>query len=101
VIFETGSRLERIKDSAFSGSGLKSIVIPSSVLVLGIESFRDCSSLESVSFETGSRLERIEKWAFARSGLTSVVIPNGVSFVDDSAFQTGVDCYATLLRFHE
>jgi hypothetical protein len=37
VMFESDSRLEGINKSASSGSGLKSIVIPSPVIVLGIK----------------------------------------------------------------
>jgi hypothetical protein len=56
--------LERIEESAFSQSGLKSIEIPSSVVLLGKKSFYQCESLESVTFESGSRLERINKSMF-------------------------------------
>jgi hypothetical protein len=49
-------------------------LIPSSVVVLGEWSFRECKSLESVIFESGSRSERIEKWMFegCRVGYCSV-----------------------------
>jgi hypothetical protein len=57
--------LERIEEYAFSGSGLKSIEIPSSVIRLGEHSFFDCKSLESVTFEIGSRLERINRLMFS------------------------------------
>jgi hypothetical protein len=60
--------LERIEESAFSKSGLKSILIPSSVVVLGKESFYSCESLGSVTFENGSRLERIGQSAFFGTG---------------------------------
>jgi hypothetical protein len=63
-----------------------SVVIPSSVVVLGRASFCECKFLESVIFERGSRLERIEDSAFSGSGLTSIVIPAGVTFIDGSAF---------------
>jgi hypothetical protein len=53
-------------------------VIPSSVVVLGKESFRACQSLESVTFEPSSRLERIDESAFLGSGLPSIVIPSSV-----------------------
>jgi hypothetical protein len=86
LTFESGSRLERIEDSAFSWSGLKSIEIPSSVVVLGKSSFCGCESLESVTFESDSRLERIEESVFVGSGLKSLEIPAGVTFVDGSAF---------------
>jgi hypothetical protein len=64
----------------------RSIVIPSSVVVLGQGSFYECESLESVTFESGSRLERIEELAFSGSGLRSIEIPGSVSFIDGSAF---------------
>jgi hypothetical protein len=67
VTFESGSRLERIEEYAFHGSGLKSIDIPSSVVVLGKQSFSRCNALESVTFESGSRLERINKSMFEHS----------------------------------
>jgi hypothetical protein len=62
--------LERIEESAFRSSGLKSILIPSSVVVLEKESFSWCESLESVTFETGSRLERIDRSAFEHSRIS-------------------------------
>jgi hypothetical protein len=37
VTFETGSRLESIEKSVFHGSGLRSVLIPSSVVVVGQE----------------------------------------------------------------
>jgi hypothetical protein len=86
VTFESGSRLERIQESAFYESVLKSILIPSSVVVLGERSFYGCESLESVTFESGSRLERIGESAFHGNGLRSILIPAGVTFIDDSAF---------------
>jgi hypothetical protein len=57
VIFENGSRLERIEEKAFYGSGLRSIVIPSSVVVLGKLSLAACSMLESYVFERDDQVE--------------------------------------------
>jgi hypothetical protein len=65
---------------------LKSIVIPSSVIVLPESSFAKCQSLESVLFESGSRLERIEQSAFEKSGLKSIVIPSSVIVLSESSF---------------
>jgi hypothetical protein len=62
--------MERIDEHTFHRSGLRSIVIPSSVVVLCEGSFESCKSLKSMKFETGSRLERIERSAFRRSGST-------------------------------
>jgi hypothetical protein len=86
VAFERGSILERIRDSAFRGSELKSIIIPSSVFVLGKESFRGCWSLKSVTFERCSRLERIEEFAFGESGLESIEIPSSVVVLSKKCF---------------
>jgi hypothetical protein len=92
VTFENCSRLERIGEYSFFHSGLRSIEIPSSVVVLGTLSFRECRSLESVTFENGARLERIDESAFRKSGLKSIVIPSSVAFVSDCAFLTDSEC---------
>jgi hypothetical protein len=81
-----GSRLARIEESAFQGSVLESIDIPSSVVVLGKRSFYRCESLESVTFESGSRLERIEEYAFYESGLKSILVPSSVVVLGKSSF---------------
>jgi hypothetical protein len=86
VAFERDSILKGICDSGFRKSGLQSIFIPSSVVVLGEGSFFLCESLESVTFESGSRLERIEERAFAGSGLKSIVIPSSVVVLGKSSF---------------
>jgi hypothetical protein len=91
VTFENGSRLERIEESAFCGTGLKSILIPSSVVTLGKGSFCRCKSLESVTFENGSRLERIEESAFRQSGLKSIEIPHSVTSIDSSITDYGCE----------
>jgi hypothetical protein len=78
--------LERIEEYTFHGSGLRSILIPSSVVVLGGLSLRWCNILEFVRFENGSRLERIEESAFHESRLKSIDIPGSATFIDGSAF---------------
>jgi hypothetical protein len=86
VAFERGSALEGIAESVFYGSALRSIMIPSSIIVLGKSSFGECRSLEYVIFENGSRVERIERLAFALSGLNSIVIPSSVVVLGESCF---------------
>jgi hypothetical protein len=94
VTFGSDSRLERIEESAFSGSGSKSILIPSSVVVLGERSFRECASLESVTFGSGSQLEQVKEYAFRESfrgsrSLKSVAFESGsrLERIEESAFQ--------------
>jgi hypothetical protein len=63
-----------------------SVVIPSSVVVIGKGSFCKCKSLESVVFVRGSRLERIEESAFCKCGLKSILIPSSVVVLGKSSF---------------
>jgi hypothetical protein len=86
VTFERGFELNEISGSAFRASGLRSIIIPSSIIVLGKWSFCWCRSLEFVIFENGSRLERIEESAFSGSGLSSIVIPLSVVVLGKRSF---------------
>jgi hypothetical protein len=86
VAFERDSLLEGIWDSGFRGFELQSIFVPSSVVVLGKESFYRCCLLESVTFESGSRLERIEESAFYESRLKSILIPSSVVILGKESF---------------
>jgi hypothetical protein len=101
VNFESGSRLERIAESTFACSGLISIVIPSSVVILGRSSFCGCRWLEYVTFENGSRLERIEECAFSESELTPIMVPTlfesdfwldriGLSVISQNRMESGM-----------
>jgi hypothetical protein len=78
--------LQRIEESAFAGTGLKSIVLPASVQILGRSCFRGVRSLVTIRFECESKLVRIEELAFAGSGLKQIVLPHSVEFIDGSAF---------------
>jgi hypothetical protein len=64
-VFENESKLVRIEENGFSGSGLTHILIPWSVEVLGMRCFLKCRSLVSIAFEPNSRLVRIEEAAFS------------------------------------
>jgi hypothetical protein len=76
----------QIGESAFRWTGLRSIEIPSSVVVLGKESVYGCKSLESIGFESGSRLERIEESAFCWTGFHSIEIPSSVVVLGKESF---------------
>jgi hypothetical protein len=78
VAFERGSSLERIRESGFRWSALQSIVVPSSVVCLGEQSFCQCVSLAPVTLESGSQLERIELAGFYLSGVRPIEIPSSV-----------------------
>jgi hypothetical protein len=79
--------LTRIESHAFLYSSLQSVLIPSTVQIIGSSCFSSCKSLSSISFESNSRLARIESKAFCESSLQSIVIPKNVQFIDGSAFR--------------
>jgi hypothetical protein len=83
-----GSFLKHISSSTICRyfGAERSVVIPSSVRILGQSSFSACKSLKSIRFEDGSQLDKIEEFAFSESGLKSIVSPATVAFIDGSAF---------------
>jgi hypothetical protein len=87
VTFENDSKLTRIEESAFRGCGLKSIIIPSSVVNLCNSCFCSCESLESVIFDNESKLIEIAESAFSYSGVKSIVIPSLVAVLYKSYFR--------------
>jgi hypothetical protein len=86
VTFEAGSRRRKIGEDAFQRSGLKNIVIPASVGVIGAGVFQKFEPLTSVIFEAGSVLEEIGMDAFVGIGLKSIVIPASVRVIEKCAF---------------
>jgi hypothetical protein len=66
---------------------LKSIVIPSSVEILGSESFANCDHLAWMAFEPLSQLHHIEAGVFSNcSSLQSICIPATVTRIDARCF---------------
>jgi hypothetical protein len=88
VSFEADSRVRRIGDHAFDGSrALRSIVIPSTVEMLGESCFSGCTRLSTVSFEPNSRLSAIGRWAFdGCSTLTTVWVPSHIRSILELCF---------------
>jgi hypothetical protein len=86
VTFESGSRPQRIGESAFKWSGITHLMVPSSVEILCKECFRHCRSLTSITFESGSRLQRIEGSAFVQSVLKGIIIPKSVEVLCKECF---------------
>jgi hypothetical protein len=83
VTFESGSKLSRIEACAFwRCSALSYIRIPSSVEILCVSCFCECSSLSTVTFELGSQLSWVESHIYMRDsgGFTeaSALVPFSV-----------------------
>jgi len=80
------STLITIGDSAFYGSGLLSITVPSSVTTIGEDAFRGCNYLTSVTLP--SSVTTIGKSAFYGSGLLSITVPSSVTTMDINVFRS-------------
>ncbi len=99
--------MRTIKDHAFNGSGIVTIVIPETILSVGQSAFSECTRLTSVTFEgsltsigasafwgcTALRqitlpegLTEIAQSLFNGSGLRTVTIPDTVTSIGQSAF---------------
>ena len=65
MTFESDSHLESIGDNCFFSCGLREIVIPRSVRLIGDHAFHMCIGLSSLRFEEGSQISSIGEGAFS------------------------------------
>jgi hypothetical protein len=87
IVFEIGTRLKEIGESAFSiCNSLKAFHVPSSVETIGDRCFENCYKMTTVTFASSSRLRRIGDCAFSESGLRSITLPASTEEIDGSAF---------------
>ena len=81
ITFAENCKITAIANNEFSGcTSLKSIVIPATVKTIGFTSFKDCTSLESITFATKAdgttSLTKIDHDAFANcKSLTEFILP--------------------------
>lgn len=78
------SSVNTIEPDAFSGSGVRSISLPSNITAIGVSAFKDCRNLSSLTIPAG--VTEIARETFARSGLSSIALPSKLARVGDSAF---------------
>lgn len=84
LIVRTG--VTHISDNAFAGSKVKTVVLPSTVKVIGNNAFADCTELQSISF--GKDLQSIGNRAFYNcKSLKKITINNSLQFLGESAFE--------------
>lgn len=77
-----------IETSAFKGTSLTSITIPSTVTNIGKEAFYNVTTLQNVTFATESKLNSIGESSFYGCNLiTEVLMPNSVTWIGSYAFQ--------------
>ena len=77
--------VDGVLNSFAIGCGVASYTIPNSVISIGANAFRNCTSLTSVTI--GNGVTSIGDCAFVGcSSLTSITIPNSVTSIGDGAF---------------
>ena len=81
-----GMPVKEVRGMNFSGSTLKTVVIPASVNYIGDEAFKDCG-IENLIFEKGAVLKSIGNEAFAFNKLKAVNIPSNVKWILKAAFK--------------
>jgi len=87
IAFAPNSQVQTIGHSAFMGSGITSIIIPSSVTWVDDNAFRDTKELRTVNFAPNSRVIWLGHNSFRGSGLLNITIPASVNNIGDSAFR--------------
>lgn len=85
--FEIPPFIQSIESSAFQGSALVSVDIPSTLTYLGDFAFADCAILESCVFAEGHPILSISEGLFENcSSLGRIDLPAGVRSIGDYAF---------------
>ena len=69
-----------------SGKPKDKLLIPSSVITIERDAFRNARSLRSVEFLADSQLTTIGREAFANSGIRNISLPSGLLYIQDYAF---------------
>lgn len=76
--------VEKIPGSAFFGTNLKEVILPSSIRDIEMSAFQNCASLEKVTLNDG--LQHISTYAFSGTNLKEIVIPSSVSDITEYSF---------------
>jgi len=78
------STLRYIGSNAFSGFGIKNIVLPDGLEEIGEKAFYQCANISEVSFP--NTMQFIGESAFSETGLTQVSLPSTISKLGRWAF---------------
>lgn len=85
VTFERGSSLYEIEKSAFSNcNGIKKIVLPDALHIIGEDAFFACENLSEIVLS--KNLQSIPARAFYLSTISQIEIPSSVKSIGDEAF---------------
>lgn len=75
-----------VREDAFAGQNIKSVVLPATVQKIGNRAFRGCRELAEVTIENGSDLETLGNEAFAGTALKNFVFPKWVLNLGEKCF---------------
>lgn len=76
----------KIGPGAFAGSGVESVILPSSLLEIKFTAFNGCKKLSSITIPEG--VTKVEYHTFERcESLRSVTLPNSIVTIEESAFE--------------
>lgn len=84
VDFSAAENIESFGNYVFSGSGLRSAVLPEGLTALGEQVFMDAYKLTSVTLP--STLRTIGSGAFSNTGLEEISLPEGLTGIGSYAF---------------
>ena len=95
VSFQEGSRLEKIGENCFSGTGIEEFLAPPNLREIGTAAFSFCGSLERVVLNEG--LERLGEisydnrtyyaGAFRNTKIKQITLPSTLRVLGDNTFQ--------------
>lgn len=78
------SKLTKIENNTFKGSGIKSLVLPEGITSIGTSAFEDCAEL-SGELVLPDTIQTIAYGAFAKTGISKVTLPKNLTQVDGAA----------------
>ena len=81
-----GLPVKEIGDNAFyKNSSFTSVILPNSILLIGMQAFWSCANLTSINFPSG--ITKIDDYSFSScKNLTSIKLPNSITYIGCSAF---------------
>ena len=92
--------VEKIDNSAFYCSGIKTLVINNGAQYIGSGAFKDCKALERVIL--GNNVKKIDREAFAGCILLeSIILPTGLDVIGNDAFKDCVSLKSEIVLYKE
>lgn len=87
VITLYGTDVDGFLQGVFQDSNIETVVIPNTVLAISNRSFKNCTSLTSVTIQNNSELHTICIEAFENcSSLSKINLPNSITTIEAKAF---------------